>query len=34
MNQKVYAVLHPERMNVYNKKTERLIKYAYAAERR
>ncbi len=33
MNQKVYAVLHPERMNVYNKKTERLIKYAYAAER-
>ena len=34
MNQKVYAVLHLERMNVYNKKTERLIKYAYAAERR
>ena len=34
MNQTVYAVLHPERMNVYNKKTERLIKFAYAAERR
>ncbi|HWQ59009.1 MAG TPA: ABC transporter ATP-binding protein [Clostridia bacterium] len=30
MNQKVYAVLHPERMNVYNKATGRLIKYAAA----
>ena len=28
MNQKVFAVLHPGRMNVYNKKTGRLIKYA------
>jgi len=31
MNQKVYAVLHPERMNVYNKATGRLIKYAAAS---
>ena len=30
MNQKVYIVLHPGRMNVYNKKTGRLIKYAKA----
>lgn len=30
MNQEVFAVLHPERVNVYNKKTERLIKYAKA----
>ena len=28
------AVLHPERMNVYNKNTGRLIKFAYAAERK
>ncbi len=28
MNQKVYVVLHPSRMNVYNKETTRLIKYA------
>lgn len=33
MNQTVYTVLHPERMNVYNKKTTRLIKYAYAAHK-
>ncbi|MBQ3663741.1 MAG: ABC transporter ATP-binding protein [Clostridia bacterium] len=30
MNQKVYIVLHPGRMNVYSKKTGRLIKYAKA----
>lgn len=28
MNQQVYVVLHPSRMNVYNKETGRLIKYA------
>ncbi len=28
MNQKVWAVLHPSRMNVYNRETGRLIKYA------
>ena len=28
MNQQVYVVLHPSRMNVYNKATGRLIKYA------
>ncbi|MCR5072891.1 MAG: ABC transporter ATP-binding protein [Clostridiales bacterium] len=28
MNQQVYVVLHPSRMNVYNKTTGRLIKYA------
>jgi len=28
MNQKVYVVLHPSRMNVYNKETGRLIKFA------
>ena len=28
MNQQVYVVLHPSRMNVYNKDTGRLIKYA------
>ncbi|MBR4427255.1 MAG: ABC transporter ATP-binding protein, partial [Spirochaetales bacterium] len=28
MNQKVYVVIHPSRMNVYNKKTGRLIKFA------
>ncbi len=28
INQKVFAVLHPSRMNVYNKATGRLIKYA------
>ena len=28
MNQKVYVVLHPGRMNVYNKETGRLIKFA------
>ena len=28
MNQKVYVVMHPSRMNVYNKETGRLIKYA------
>ena len=33
MNQKVYVVLHPSRMNVYNKDTGRLIKYAKAKHR-
>ena len=28
MNQKVYVVMHPSRMNVYNKETGRLIKFA------
>ncbi len=28
MNEKVYVVLHPSRMNVYRKETGRLIKYA------
>ena len=28
MNQQVYVVLHPSRMNVYNKETGRLIKFA------
>ncbi|MBQ2733072.1 MAG: hypothetical protein IJF74_02855 [Clostridia bacterium] len=28
MNQEVFVVLHPGRMNVYNKKTGRLIKFA------
>ncbi|MCQ2412274.1 MAG: ABC transporter ATP-binding protein [Sphaerochaetaceae bacterium] len=28
MNQKVWVVMHPSRMNVYNKTTGRLIKYA------
>ena len=28
MNQNVFVVLHPGRMNVYNKETGRLIKYA------
>ena len=28
MNQKVYVVLHPSRMNVYRKETGRLIKFA------
>jgi len=28
MNQEVFVVLHPGRMNVYNKATGRLIKYA------
>ncbi len=28
MNQQVYVVLHPSRMNVYNKDTGRLIKFA------
>lgn len=32
VNQKVYAVLHPGRMNVYNKETTRLIKYAHATQ--
>ena len=31
INQSVYTVLHPSRMNVYNKGTGRLIKYASAA---
>lgn len=30
INQNVFAVLHPSRMNVYNKATGRLIKYASA----
>ena len=30
INQKVHAVLHPSRMNVYNKATGRLIKFASA----
>ena len=30
MNQEVFTILHPARMNVYNKKTGRLIKYAIA----
>ena len=33
MNQKVFAILHPSRMNVYNKETGRLIKYAHAKHR-
>lgn len=32
VNQPVYTVLHPERMNVYNKETTRLIKYAHAMQ--
>ncbi len=28
MNQNVFVVLHPGRMNVYNKETGRLIKFA------
>jgi len=32
VNQKVFAVLHPGRMNVYNKETTRLIKYAHATQ--
>ena len=28
MNQQVFVVLHPSRMNVYNKETGRLIKFA------
>jgi len=31
INQKVYTVFHPEKMNVYNKKTGRLIKYAVSS---
>ena len=31
INQKVYVVLHPSRMNVYNKATGRLIKFAKTA---
>ncbi|HQQ40465.1 MAG TPA: ABC transporter ATP-binding protein, partial [Clostridia bacterium] len=30
INQKVFAVLHPSRMNVYSKATGRLIKFASA----
>ncbi len=30
INQNVFAILHPSRMNVYNKETGRLIKYASA----
>ncbi len=33
MNEKVYVVLHPGRMNVYNKETGRLIKYAKVKHR-
>ena len=33
MNQQVSVYLHPGRMNVYNKKTGRLIKFAHAAHR-
>jgi multiple sugar transport system ATP-binding protein len=29
-DQKIFAILHPGRMNVYNKTTTRLIKYARA----
>ena len=32
VNQKVFAVLHPGRMNVDNKETTRLIKYAHATQ--
>lgn len=32
VNQKIFAVLHPGRMNVYNKETTRLIKYAHATQ--
>lgn len=32
VNQKIYAVLHPGRMNVYNKETTRLIKYAHTTQ--
>lgn len=31
INQKVYTVLHPEKMNVYHKGTRRLIKFAHAS---
>ena len=33
MNQNVFVVLHPGRMNVYNKETGRLIKYAKTKHR-
>ena len=33
MNQKVYVVMHPSRMNVYNKETGRLIKFAKVQHR-
>ncbi|MDR0841780.1 MAG: ABC transporter ATP-binding protein [Christensenellaceae bacterium] len=32
VNQAVFAVLHPGRMNVYNKATTRLIKYAHTTQ--
>ena len=31
VNQKLYTTLHPGRMNVYNKETTRLIKFAHAS---
>ena len=33
MNQEVSVILHPDRMNVYNKKTTRLIKFARSAHK-
>lgn len=33
INQKVFVSFNPERMNVYNKSTGRLIKYAYSGHR-
>ena len=33
MNQDVFVSLHPDRMNVYNKKTTRLIKLAHASHK-
>ena len=32
VNQEIYAVMHPGRMNVYNKETTRLIKYAHTTQ--
>ncbi|MCL2671405.1 MAG: ABC transporter ATP-binding protein [Clostridiales bacterium] len=32
VNQKIHAVLHPARMNVYNKATTRLIKFAHSTQ--
>ena len=33
MNQEVSVILHPDRMNVYNKQTTRLIKFARSAHK-
>jgi multiple sugar transport system ATP-binding protein len=32
VNQNIYATFHPNRMNVYNKQTTRLIKYAHKTQ--